>query len=1063
MKLHVILSLLAIALLAWPAQAQQTYTGGLLQQDFNSLPMAGTFDFMDVSLSNVKGPAQLSASPVNASGAAGWSFYARVGSPLKLRVDNGGSDSPSAYAFGPVAGTDRALGSLSGSAHGAYIGWRLINNTGQTITQFTLTYRGEQWRNGGSLNVNKLDFAYRITSTLTTDIDNTSSYTLVPALDFTSPVTLANGFALNGNSSANRTEISATVSGISWSNGQLLILRWRDTDETGSDDGLAIDDVMFFAPTTTSSPAVVSISPTHTSTRVLTTSPVIVSFNQPVTTSGTWFEVTGSSSGPIAATVTNAGPMRFTITPVTPFVAGETITVRVIASQVTNASAQPMSVDAISTFNIQPSAASITTIHDIQSSDGYSPLATAEVTVQGVVVGDFQGASSALGGFFLQEEDGDADADPLTSEGIWISDQGNPLAVDVSVGDLVRVTGIVSESGSLTQLLSLTAITKLGTAALPSPSMISLPASSTVMLERFEGMNVLFPQTLSVTSNSGSNGSTDSFARFGELLLSANGPLISPTEIIDPNDSPAAGTSITGRSNVPAIRALENAQALRSIVLDDASTADTPDPTPFLNAQGTRRVGDTVTGLKGILTHSNGAYRVQPTGPVAFVDSNPRPASPPLITGRLKVASMNVLNYFTTFGGTNDRGASNADEFQRQKDKIITALVGLDADVLGLIEIQNTSIAVNDILTALNAAMGSSVYTAVPDPATPASGDYIRTVLLYRPSKVSLFGPCYADADAAWNTPNPLRNPIAQVFIENSTGERFIACLNHWKSKSSSGATGLNTDQNDGQAAFNDQRKQQAARVLTWLQGICAASGDYDVIIMGDLNSLGEEDPLDVLRNGGFTDQGERFQPGDYSYRLGDTRGRLDHAFASSTMAAQTTDARHRHINADEPAFYDYNTEGKTPAHLLINVGTPYRSSDHDPVLIGVSLAPQPTTFAMWTAASSISGAAADVDNDQDGMRNLMEFVLVANPSIGDLQRLPVATRSGNTLQLDYRLRTNASGITVTPQWSEDLVIWNDLTGQFVSTLDSVTAIHRASVDTTGKGRVFMRLRASMP
>lgn len=1060
MKLPVSLSLLAVVLQAWSAQAQQSYTGGLLQQDFNSLPMAGTFDFMDVGLSNVKGPTQLPASPVNATNATGWSVYARVGSPMQLRIDNGSSTTASAYSYGSVAGMDRALGSLGGS-HIANLGWRLINNTGQTITQFTLTYRGEQWRNGGSLNVNKLDFAYRITSTVTTDIDNSSSYTLVPALDFTSPVSLANGFALNGNSSANRTEISATISGISWANGQLLILRWRDADETGSDDGLAIDDVMFFAPATASLPAIVSISPAHTSTRVLTTSPVIVSFNQPVTTSGSWFEITGSVSGAMTATVTNAGPMRYTITPSVPFVAGETITARVVASQVINASAQPMSADVTSTFTIQPSSASITAIHDIQSSDGYSPLASAEVTVQGVVVGDFQGASPALGGFFLQEED--ADADPLTSEGIWITDQGNPLAMDVAVGDLVQVTGIVSESGSLTQVLNLTAVTKLGTAALPTAAMVNLPATSTVMLERFEGMRVEFPQTLSVTSNSGSNGSTDTFARFGELLLSANGPLVSPTEVIDPNDSPATGTSITGRSNVPAIRALESAQTLRTIALDDASTADTPDPTPFLNAQGTRRVGDTVTGLAGILTHSNGAYRVQPTSSVPFVDANPRPAAPPVITGRLKVASMNVLNYFTTFGGANDRGASNVDEFQRQKDKVIAALVGLDADILGLIEIQNSSIAVNDILSALNAAMGSSVYAVVPDPATPASGDFIRTVLLYHPSKVSLFGPCYTDSDIVWNTPNPLRNPIAQVFIENSTGERIIACLNHWKSKSSSGATGINTDQNDGQSAFNEQRKQQATRVLTWLQGICATAGDYDVIIMGDLNSLGEEDPLDVLRNGGFSDQGERFQPGDYSYRLGDTRGRLDHAFASSTMAAQTTDARHWHINADEPAFYDYNTEGKTPAQLLINVGTPFRSSDHDPVMIGVSLAPQPTTFVMWTAANLIGGAAADADNDQDGMRNLMEFVLVANPSLGDPQRLPVATRSGNTMHLDYRLRTNASGITVTPQWSEDMATWYDLTGQFVSTVDAVTANHRASVDTTGKGRVFMRLRTSIP
>lgn len=1047
--------------------AQQSYTGGLLQQDFNTLPVGGTFDFQDIGLSNIKGPFQLTASPLNASGVTGWSIYARVGSPLQFKVDNGSAGSPSAYAFGSLASGDRALGSVGGSAHVANLGWRLINNTGQTLTQFTLTYRGEQWRVGGSANVNKLDFAYRITSLLTMDIDYTLStpapnYVLVPALDFTSPVTIVSnpGFSVNGNLSTNSAERSATVSGISWPNGQMLILRWKDTDEQpGSDDGLAIDDVMFYAPTSTATtPIVVSVSPANNSTRVLTTAPIVVSFNQPVTVSGTWFDITGSVSGPISATASNAGPMRYTLTPSTPFASGETITVRVIAAQVTNTSAQPMSANSITTFTTQPSASTITRIHDVQGAEGYSPLTSAVVTVQGVVAADFQGAAPALGGFFLQEKDADADADPATSEGIWIADQGNLLAIDVSVGDVVQVTGTVSESSGLTQLNNLSAITTLGTAALPAITSISLPASSTISLERYEGMLVQFPQTLSVTTNSGFGAFTDNYARFGELELSVNGPLTAPTEVIDPNDSPASGMSATGRSNVPAIRAVENVNALRSILLDDASFADTPDPTPYLNAQGTRRVGDTVTGLTGILSFSSGSYRVQPTGTVPFMDSNPRPAAPPAITGRLKVGAMNVLNYFTTFGGANDRGASNADEFQRQKDKIIAALSALNVDVLGLIEIQNTTTAVNDIVSALNAAV-SSPYTVVPDPSTTVSGDFIRTVLLYRASKVSLAGPSYSDTDAVWST---LRNPLAQVFVENSTGERFIVCHNHWKSKSSSGATGLNVDQNDGQSSFNDQRKQQATRILTWLSGICTTVGDNDVIIMGDLNSLGEEDPLDLLRAGGYADQGTRFHPGDYSYRLGDTRGRLDHAFASSTMATQISDANHWHINADEPAFYDYNTEGKTTAQLANNVGTPFRSSDHDPVLMGLTLSPQPTTYAMWSAANNITGAQNN-DSDGDGIANLIEFALVANPALPDPALLPSASLNGTTMSLDYRLRSNASGLSVTPQWSENLTTWFDLTGSFISTVDASTSLYRAATDVTGKDKVFMRLKAVAP
>jgi predicted extracellular nuclease len=264
---------------------------------------------------------------------------------------------------------------------------------------------------------------------------------------------------------------------------------------------------------------------------------------------------------------------------------------------------------------------------------------------------------------------------------------------------------------------------------------------------------------------------------------------------MDPNDLPASGTSSSGRGQVAAIHAYEQQMTLRSLLLDDASSAQWPEPTPYLNAQGTRRCGDAVTGLTGILTFSNGAYRVQPTEAVVFTDANPRPLTPPVTAGRLKVAAMNVLNYFITFGGSNDRGASNADEFARQKAKVITALAALDADVLGLIEIQNSSAAMTDLLTALNSAVAVP-YSFVPDPVggypvAGVVGDYIRCVLLYRPSRVTLFGPCHMDANAVWATPNPLRFPLAQVFEEISSGERFLLCLNHWKSKSSSGATGL--------------------------------------------------------------------------------------------------------------------------------------------------------------------------------------------------------------------------------------------------------------------------------
>lgn len=1061
------LAVLAGILGSSDGHAQLSYTGGLAQQDFNTLPMSGTFDYQDAAIA--KGPAALAGAPVSAPGAAGWSIYARVGTQLLFNIDNGSSTTATVYSHGPLATSERALGSLGG-AHVANLGWRLINDTGQTLTEFTLGYRGEQWRNGGNgggANLNRLEFGYRITATPGGDID-TGTYALVSALDFTALQTSPGGFALNGNASTNRVERSATVTGLNWQPGEILILRWRDFDETGSDDGLAIDDVLFFAPTSPGAPQVAACSPALGASHVLPTTPIVVTFDQPVTVpqDGTWVQIQGSSSGVAPASI-SGGPLRFTMTPAAPFGNGETVTVTLLGSLVAGASSQPMAADFVSSFSTLPATATILPIHLVQGTEGYSPLAGATVTVRGVVVADFQGASPALGGFFLQEEEGDADADSSTSEALWIADQGSAAAVEVSVGDVVQVTGTVSESGGLTQLVGPTAIAPMGTAALPTGASVSLPVASGVFLERYEGMRVQFAQTLTVTGNSGTGGITDNYARFGELMLCSDGPLVVPTEFIDPNDSPAAGTTSSGRTNVPAVHAHESLSALRSIVLDDASLEEYPDPTPFFNAQGTRRCGDTVAGLSGVLSFASGRYRVQPTGPVSFVDANPRPAAPPIVTGRIRVAAMNVLNFFTTFGGAGDRGASNATEFQRQKDKIVAALAALDADVLGLIEIQNTSAAVNDLLGALNAAVGANGYLAGPEPAGGASGDAIRTVWFYRPSTVVPFGPCYADYDAVWNTPNPLRYPLAQAFAEIATGERFIACLNHWKSKSSSGASGANRDQNDGQAAFNDLRRQQAARLHSWLQSVRASVGDEDVLVLGDLNSHGEEDPLDILRAAGDADQGARFQPDDYSYRNADARGRLDHAFATGTMAAQVVAAAHWHINADEPPFYDYNTENKSAAQQAVNVGTPFRSSDHDPVLIGVDLAPQPTTFAMWVASIVWPGGAdtqATGDPDGDGATNLEEFVCNTDPLVAHGALRVAAARSGTDFILQFRMRETASGVTIIPEWSDNLLNWHPMGAPgLVSALDSITGLYQAAHPYGNSARLFGRLRITLP
>ena len=208
-------------------------------------------------------------------------------------------------------------------------------------------------------------------------------------------------------------------------------------------------------------------------------------------------------------------------------------------------------------------SANITSIHELQGSTDTSPLEGDAVTIEGIVVGDFQG-SNGLSGFFVQEEDSDADAESTTSEGIFIFDGSSPT-VDVSEGDKVQVSGTVVELNSsgttLTQLSSPTDISIISSGnPLPTAAVVNdLVDANTNSLERYEGMRVNLTETLSVTEYF-------QLGRFGSLVLSSGGRLQQPTNVV-----------------LPGIAAndLQAANDLRRLILDDGSEDSFPDTIIF--------------------------------------------------------------------------------------------------------------------------------------------------------------------------------------------------------------------------------------------------------------------------------------------------------------------------------------------------------------------------------------------------------------------------------------------------------------------------------------------------
>ncbi len=569
-------------------------------------------------------------------------------------------------------------------------------------------------------------------------------------------------------------------------------------------------------------------------------------------------------------------------------------------------------------------------IAEVQGSGDTSPLVNQRVTVEGIVVADFQGESE-LGGFFIQAPDSETDNDPLTSEGLFVYGTGN--GVDVQVGDRVEVRGMIAEYNGLTELTA-PQITVIARAQpLPSTVQISLPMSAPDALERYEGMQVRFAQTLTVSE-------VYDLGRYGEMVLSSGGRLWIPTNRVSPGE--------------PA-RQLQARNDLNRIVLDDGRSGQNPDPirypSPELDAYRTLRVGYEVNQVQGVLHYLAGSYRVQPTQTPQFVPRNPRPTAPESIDGRLRVASFNVLNYFNGDGRgagfPTSRGADTVEEFNRQRDKIIAAILGADAHIIGLMEIENDGYgensAIADLVAGLNAASPSRDRYAFIDPRRSRLGtDEIAVGLIYRQDMVSP----HKDAAVLDATVDPRfddtrnRPALAQTFRERRTGERLTVAVNHLKSKGSSCDDRGDKDMGDGQGNCNLTRVRAAQALVDWLGRDPTQSYDPDRLIIGDLNAYAKEDPINVIRAAGYTDLLATFVGEDaYSYVFSGQSGYLDHGLASASLASQVKGATEWHINADEPRVLDYNFEFKTPRQQSQLYGAgPYRASDHDPLVIGIDL-----------------------------------------------------------------------------------------------------------------------------
>ncbi|MFN2323432.1 MAG: ExeM/NucH family extracellular endonuclease [Trueperaceae bacterium] len=555
---------------------------------------------------------------------------------------------------------------------------------------------------------------------------------------------------------------------------------------------------------------------------------------------------------------------------------------------------------------------------------GTGPFATTTdtVTTRGVVVGDYEGRAPALRGFYVQDPDGDGD--PATSDGLFVYQRN---ADEVALGDLVVVTGLAGDFQGQTQVRA-SSVTICATDRRIEPVEVTLPVPDPAYLDRYEGMLVRFPQTLTVTE-------TYQLGRFGQVTLAAGGRLPQPTAVALPGPDAAA---------------IQAANDLARIVLDDDQNDQNPDPILFggdgpLTATGTLRSGATVTGLVGVLAYtwagnqaSPNTYRLRTLGAMGgglptFVAGDVRPP-PPAVPGEVRVASLNVLNYFTTLGS---RGAQSPEELDRQAAKLVATFTELDADVVGLMEIENGPDALADLVARLNAATEPGRYAGVD--AARLGEDEIKVALVYQPARVGPVGePAVLDDAVDRTFGSAFNRPMLAQSFADARGEVFTVVVTHLKSKGSPcpGAPNLS----DGQGECNRTRVQALEAMLRWLAADPTGVGDPDVLLVGDLNAYQMEDPVRTLVAAGYVDLHAAYAgPGAYTYVFDGQWGALDYAFASPTLRPQVAGAAAWHANADEPTALAYLTRYKSAEQidLLYDPG-PYRASDHDPVVVGLDL-----------------------------------------------------------------------------------------------------------------------------
>ncbi|MCH1867491.1 ExeM/NucH family extracellular endonuclease [Nocardioides sp. CFH 31398] len=646
----------------------------------------------------------------------------------------------------------------------------------------------------------------------------------------------------------------------------------------------------------------------------------------------------------------------------------------------------------------QPENLTIAEIQGTGTQTGYNGRA---VTTEGVVTAAYP--TGGFNGFVIQTGGtGGALGTRSASDAIFVYGGQGGFDTYPAVGDSVEVTGTAGEFNGLTQITpgDTGSVTALDT-PLPAvtPTTFSTYPATSAARETVESMLVQPASSVAFTVTD-----TYNINSFGEVgLASGTTPLVQPTETIDAQDTAA-------------ISAANAANANRRINLDDGASVNYTNssqstPLPYLTRANPIRVGSRATITQPvIMDFRNNVWKFQPrsrvtgndTAPATFTNTRAANAAPRNVGGSVQLATFNVLNYFPTTGvewideGPADcsafddrqgnpitvdscdpdgpRGAWDEENLARQEVKIVKGILGTNAEVVALEEIENSArfgkdrdFAVSRLVDALNASAGAGTWAFVPSPDASqlpdvADQDVIRNAIIYKRAAVRTVGasasigdePVFANA----------REPMAQVFrpVGSGAASEFAVVVNHFKSKSTSGATGDNVD--TGQGGYNGDRTRQATALAAFADEFAADREVEAVFLTGDFNSYTQEDPMQVLYGEGYRKISSD-QAGDYSYSFSGLSGSLDHFVGNAAARGLVTGADYWSINSGESIAFEYSRYNYNRTQFYED--NVFRASDHDPMVVGINPAETEPTVDLTIVSTNDFHGRINNSTSSDG------------------------------------------------------------------------------------------------